>query len=248
MSTQWIGGIHSISLLLEKQPERVIQIFIADQRSDQKIQSIVAAAKTQKISVQQVNVHKLDQLLPNINHQSIGAQIKSLPELGEHDLKDLVEANEYPLFLILDSVQDPHNLGACLRSADAAGVTAVIIPKDRAASLNPTVRKVASGAAECVPLVTVTNLARAMRILQTEGVFLIGLAGEASEFLFQTDLKGKIALVLGAEENGLRRLTREHCDVLAKLPMFGSVSSLNVSVACGVSLFEAVRQRIDLKK
>ena len=243
MSLQWIGGLHSIELLLQKQPENIVQIFVADKRDDQKMQAILHLAKQHGIAVQHVNAHKIDQLLPNVNHQSIIAQCKISNLLQEQDLKALVKNFANALFLILDGVQDPHNLGACLRSADAAGVTAVIIPKDRAATVNATVRKVASGAAEFVPIVSVTNLARTMKMLQEEGVFLVGLAGEATQSLYQTDLTGPIGLVLGGEEKGLRRLTREHCDVLAKLPMLGVVTSLNVSVAAGVCLFETVRQR-----
>jgi 23S rRNA (guanosine2251-2'-O)-methyltransferase len=145
--------------------------------------------------------------------------------------------------LVLDGVQDPHNLGACLRSADAAGVDAVIVPKDKAAGLTPVVRKVACGAAENVPFFQVTNLARTLRDLQERGIWLIGAAGEAESSLYQADLRGPLALVMGAEEQGMRRLTREHCDVLVNIPMAGSVESLNVSVATGICLFEAVRQR-----
>lgn len=238
-----LGGIHAIAALLEHSPERIVQLFVAEKRQDLKFQQLMALAHQHGISVQQVNPHKLDQLLPQVNHQGVAAHCKPLPQYAEHDLADLVASTPTPLFLILDGVQDPHNLGACLRSADAAGVTAVIIPKDRSASVNPTVRKVACGAAEFVSVVTVTNLARALKKLQGAGVFLVGLAGEASQSLYQTNLKGPLGLVLGGEEQGLRRLTREHCDVLASLPMHGAVSSLNVSVACGISLFEAVRQR-----
>jgi 23S rRNA (guanosine2251-2'-O)-methyltransferase len=238
-----IGGIHSIELLLEHQPERIIQLFVCEQRHDQKLQRLIAAAKQQGISVQNISAHKLEQLLPKINHQGIAAQCKAPKNLDEHDLIQLAEGTPNGLFLILDGVQDPHNLGACIRSADAAGVTAVIIPKDRAVSVNATVRKVACGAADFIPIIVVTNLARALKKLQNAGVFLVGLADDAAESLFQVNLQGSIGLVLGAEEQGMRRLTREHCDVLASLPMAGIVSSLNVSVATGISLFEAVRQR-----
>lgn len=161
----------------------------------------------------------------------------------ENDLPDLIAALDNPFFLILDGVTDPHNLGACLRSADAAGVHAVIVPKDRSAQLNATAKKVACGAAENVPLIRVTNLARTMRMLQEENIWIVGTAGEADHTLYQSKMTGRLALVMGAEGEGMRRLTREHCDELISIPMAGSVSSLNVSVATGICLFEAVRQR-----
>lgn len=161
----------------------------------------------------------------------------------EGDIPAILEGKESPLVLILDCVQDPHNLGACLRTADAAGVQAVIVPKDKSATLNATVRKVACGAAEVVPLVAVTNLARTLEKLQKKGLWTVGTAGEAEQVIYQQDLTGPTVLIMGAEGKGMRRLTREHCDYLVKLPMGGSVSSLNVSVATGICLFEAVRQR-----
>jgi 23S rRNA (guanosine2251-2'-O)-methyltransferase len=163
---------------------------------------------------------------------------------GENMLDELLERGEGPaLLLVLDGVTDPHNLGACLRTADAAGAQAVIVPKDKSATLNATVRKVACGAAEVIPLVAVTNLARTLEKLQKKGLWVVGTAGEAEQMIYQLDMTGPTVLVMGAEGKGMRRLTREHCDYLAKLPMGGSVSSLNVSVATGVCLFEAVRQR-----
>ncbi|MCF5919717.1 23S rRNA (guanosine(2251)-2'-O)-methyltransferase RlmB, partial [Xanthomonas perforans] len=164
---------------------------------------------------------------------------------AENELEGLVEAAEgRALVLILDGVQDPHNLGACLRSAAAAGVTAVVIPKDKSATVNATVRKTSAGAADRIPVVAVTNLARCLRDLQKQGVWLYGLAGEAEASLYSVDLRGNVGLVLGGEADGLRRLTREHCDGLVKIPMPGEIESLNVSVATGVTLFEAVRQRL----
>lgn len=165
---------------------------------------------------------------------------------AENELEGLVEAAEgRALVLILDGVQDPHNLGACLRSAAAAGVTAVVIPKDKSASVNATVRKTSAGAADRIPVVAVTNLARCLRDLQKQGVWLYGLAGEAEASLYSVDLRGNVGLVLGGESDGLRRLTREHCDGLVKIPMPGEIESLNVSVATGVTLFEVVRQRLE---
>jgi len=238
-----IGGLHAVKALLEHQPERIKQLFLAEQRHDAKCQELLQRAKEQGISVQNINMNKLDQLLPHIQHQGVAAQCTALKNFDEQDLTGFIQSRKNPLFLILDGVQDPHNLGACLRTANAANVTAVIIPKDRSAPLNATVHKVACGAADFVPVVVVTNLARALKKLKEEGVWLIGLAGDATESLFNTQLQGPIGLILGAEEQGMRRLTREHCDYLASLPMQGVVSSLNVSVAAGISLFEAVRQR-----
>ena len=186
----------------------------------------------------------LDRLVQNGNHQGVIAYCKSASTYSEGDLKELLADLKEPAFLlILDGVQDPHNLGACFRSADAAGVHAIIAPKDRSVGLTASVSKVASGAAETVPFVQVTNLARTLEMLKEMGIWIYGAAGEAEQSLFKTDLKGSIALVLGSEGEGLRRLTRDTCDVLVKIPMHGSVSSLNVSAAAAVFLFEAVRQR-----
>ena len=163
--------------------------------------------------------------------------------LDEADLDAVLNKQSEPFLLVLDGVTDPHNIGACLRTADAAGVHAVIVPKDKSAGLTATARKVACGAAESVPLIQVTNLSRTLKHLQDKGVWVIGTAGEAEQLIYQVDLKGPTALVMGAEGKGMRRLTREHCDQLVKLPMAGAVSSLNVSVATGVCLYEIVRQR-----
>jgi 23S rRNA (guanosine2251-2'-O)-methyltransferase len=178
------------------------------------------------------------------NHQGVIAFCQSTESYSEDDLQALLEGLDVPPFLlILDGVQDPHNLGACFRSADAAGVHAIIAPKDKSVGLTAVVSKVASGAAEAVPFVQVTNLARTLEILKEMGIWVYGAAGEAEQTLYQADLRGPIAIVLGSEGEGLRRLTRERCDVLLKIPMHGSVSSLNVSVATGIFLFEALRQR-----
>jgi 23S rRNA (guanosine2251-2'-O)-methyltransferase len=171
------------------------------------------------------------------------AQVHLTDVLGEGTLDALLDAAETPLLLVLDGVQDPHNLGACLRTAEAAGATAVIVPRDRAAGLSPTVRKVACGAAEIVPLIQVVNLARTLRWLQQRQIWILGTDDQAEKTLYDADLKGALAVVLGAEEGGLRRLTREACDLLVRIPMHGVIESLNVSVATGVALFEAVRQR-----
>jgi 23S rRNA (guanosine2251-2'-O)-methyltransferase len=239
----WLGGIHAVESLLQHAPERVLQIHYID-KAHPKLEALLQLAKQQRIAIHGVRPEKLEQLLPNLQHQGIAAQCRPLPTYTEHDLIELIAKNSIQRWLILDGVQDPHNLGACLRSADAAGVSGVIIPKDRATGLTPVVRKVASGAAETVPLVIATNLARVIDKLQDEGIFVIGLAGEATQNLYQLDLRGPIALALGAEDKGLRRLTRDKCDALAALPMLGTISSLNVSVATGISLFEVVRQNL----
>jgi len=177
-------------------------------------------------------------------HQGVVAGVAPDRQWQEADIEALVAGSKQPLLLVLDGVTDPHNLGACLRTADATGVTAVIVPKDKSASLNPTARKVASGAAETTPFIQVTNLARCLRELQDLGVWLIGTAGESDATVYDADFTGPVALVMGAEGKGMRRLTREHCDLLVKIPMQGQVESLNVSVATGVCLFEALRQRL----
>jgi 23S rRNA (guanosine2251-2'-O)-methyltransferase len=229
--------------LLRRQPGSVETLFFQQGRKDERMESLRELAESANITCRQMPRDELDEMVRD-RHQGIIARTRGGRTLREKDLEDLLETLAHPpLLLILDGVTDPHNLGACLRSADAAGVDAVIAPKDKSVGLNATVRKVACGAAEVIPFVQVTNLARTLRDLQQRGVWLIGAAGEAEQSLYDCDLKGPIALIMGAEGHGMRRLTREHCDHLVKLPMAGSVSSLNVSVATGVCLFEAVRQR-----
>lgn len=244
MKTEQIFGLHAVQHLLQQAPERVLELYVLRERDDQRMQQLLEAAQQQDIVWQDVPRKTLDKLAEQGRHQGVVARCKAAALLDEDWLWDKLEAGvEKPLLLVLDGVQDPHNLGACLRTADAAGVLAVIVPKDRAVGMSATVRKVASGAAETVPLLSVTNLARCLRGLQERGVWLVGTADEAHESLYQADLGGTVALVLGAEDTGLRRLTRDTCDQLVKIPMLGSVESLNVSVATGVCLFEAVRQR-----
>lgn len=242
-NTLWVGGIHAVESLLQHTPERVLQVMYVN-KNPGKITALLELAKSHRLALHPMSVDKLDHLLPKLQHQGIAAQYRALPTYSEHDITALVAQSPQQRWLILDGVQDPHNLGACLRSADGAGVTGVIIPKDRAVGLTPVVRKVASGAAERVPVVVVTNLARAIEKLQAEGIHVIGLAGETTQSYYRLDLRGPIAVVLGSEESGLRRLTREKCDVLAALPMHGSVNSLNVSVATGICLYEIVRQNL----
>jgi 23S rRNA (guanosine2251-2'-O)-methyltransferase len=185
----------------------------------------------------------LDNKANGEQHQGIMARVKPARQYSEKDLDEIIAREATPFFLVLDGVTDPHNLGACLRSADAAGVHGVIVPKDKSAKLNGTARKVACGAAETVPLIKVTNLARTLRDIKEAGVWVVGTAGETDTHVFDANLTGPMAIVMGAEGDGMRRLTREHCDVLVKIPMVGTVSSLNVSVATGICLFEVLRQR-----
>lgn len=238
-----IFGIHAVQALLERDPQRFQQVWILKGRDDRRLQPLIAALEAQGIVIQVATRQWLDSKVEGAVHQGIIAQVKPGRHYQEGDLPDLLASIESPLLLILDGVTDPHNLGACLRSADAAGVHAVIVPKDRSAQLNATAKKVASGAAENVPLIRVTNLARTMRLLQEYHIWIVGTAGEATHDLWESKMTGPLALVMGAEGEGMRRLTREHCDDLIRLPMAGSVSSLNVSVATGICLFEAVRQR-----
>ncbi|ROR13562.1 23S rRNA (guanosine(2251)-2'-O)-methyltransferase RlmB [Erwinia sp. JUb26] len=238
-----VFGIHAVQALLDSDPQRFQEVFIQKGRDDRRLQTLVKALEAQGVVIQVANKQMLDSTSEGAVHQGIIARIRPGRQYQEGDLPDLLESLESPFFLILDGVTDPHNLGACLRSADAAGVHAVIVPKDRSAALNATAKKVASGAAEHVPLIRVTNLARTMRQLQEFNVWIVGTAGEADHDLYQSKMTGPMALVMGAEGEGMRRLTREHCDELISIPMAGSVSSLNVSVATGICLFEAVRQR-----
>ncbi|MGK0442626.1 MAG: 23S rRNA (guanosine2251-2'-O)-methyltransferase [Pseudohongiellaceae bacterium] len=240
---QLIFGIHAVSSLIERQPERVEQLYIQKGRHDARMESLLATADQAGLSYQQLERKELDEMVKG-KHQGVIAQSKGSQLLRERDLEMMLDDLDHPpLLLILDGVTDPHNLGACLRTADAAGVDAVIVPKDNAAGLNATARKVACGAAEVMPFVQITNLARTLRDLKQRGIWLYGAAGEAEQEIYDVDISGPTALIMGAEGRGLRRLTREHCDYLIKLPMAGSVSSLNVSVATGVCLFEISRQR-----
>lgn len=241
-----IFGLHAVTAALKYEAARVRDIWVEVNRRDSRIRAVLEQAKQQGISVHQKTRGELDKVAGGRRHQGLVAWRAGLTSSSaEGDLPDILAAVRRPaLLVVLDGVQDPHNLGACLRSADAAGVHALIVPADRAVGLTPTVRKVACGAAETVPFIQVTNLARTLRSLQEQGLWVIGAAGEAEASLYEVDFTGPVAIVLGAEDKGLRRLTREVCDILAKIPMAGSVESLNVSVATGVFLFETVRQRL----
>ncbi|MBB1518055.1 MULTISPECIES: 23S rRNA (guanosine(2251)-2'-O)-methyltransferase RlmB [Pseudomonadaceae] len=238
-----VYGVHAVEALLRHHPKRVKQLWLAESRHDPRVQTLVELAGQNRVPVGQKDRRELDEWAEGV-HQGVVAEVSPSQVWGEAMLEELLDRREGPpLLLVLDGVTDPHNLGACLRTADAAGALAVIVPKDKSATLNATVRKVACGAAEVIPLVAVTNLARTLEKLQQRGLWLVGTAGEAEQELYQQDLTGPTVLIMGAEGKGMRRLTRDHCDYLVKLPMSGSVSSLNVSVATGVCLFEAVRQR-----
>lgn len=239
-----IYGLHPIIALLRNTPERIKQIFVQGGRQDARLQEMLALAKTAHIHVQITSRDALDQLSDDGVHQGVVAHLVNTCRYTEAELPQLLDAlTEPPFLLVLDGVQDPHNLGACLRSANAAGVHAVIVPKDKAASLTPVVYKAASGAADMTPLIPVTNLARTLNQLKERGIWIYGTSDSAPKSIYAADLHGPIAWVLGAEGEGLRRLTKETCDALFSIPMQGAVSSLNVSVATGVCLFEAVRQR-----
>ncbi|MFV9657692.1 23S rRNA (guanosine(2251)-2'-O)-methyltransferase RlmB [Pseudomonas sp. NY15366] len=238
-----VYGVHAVEALLRHHPKRVKQLWLAESRQAPRIQPMLGLAAQHRVPVGHKERQELDEWAEGV-HQGVVAEVSPSQVWGENMLDELLERSEgVPLLLVLDGVTDPHNLGACLRTADAAGALAVIVPKDKSATLNATVRKVACGAAEVIPLVAVTNLARTLEKLQKKGLWVVGTAGEAEQELYQLDMTGPTVLVMGAEGKGMRRLTREHCDYLVKLPMGGSVSSLNVSVATGVCLFEAVRQR-----
>ncbi|GAB57820.1 23S rRNA (guanosine(2251)-2'-O)-methyltransferase RlmB [Rheinheimera nanhaiensis] len=242
MNADLVFGIHAVEAFLQRAPQDVLELFVMKDRDDKRMQPIIQLARQNGVSVQFCNRKTLDDMVGG-QHQGVVAKARLQSTGNEADLAAIVAANDKPFILILDGVTDPHNLGAILRSADAAGVHAVVAPKDRSVKLTSVVRKVACGAAESVPFITVTNLARTLRELQEAGVWIVGTAGETETLVYAADLKGPLALVLGAEGEGLRRLTRETCDALVKIPMFGTVSSLNVSVAAGICLFEAVRQR-----
>ncbi|MGC6341364.1 23S rRNA (guanosine(2251)-2'-O)-methyltransferase RlmB [Bisgaard Taxon 45] len=240
-----IYGIHAVSAFLNHAPERLIEVYVLKGREDKRLQPLLNELYRLGIAVQLVNRQTLDKKADGEVHQGIIARVQPAKELNEGDLDRILADTRNPLLLVLDGVTDPHNLGACLRTADAAGVSAVIVPKDKSAQLTAIARKVACGAAEVMPLIRVTNLARTLRELQqNHNIWVVGTAGEATGTLYQTQLTGGLALVMGAEGEGMRRLTREHCDQLISIPMAGSVSSLNVSVATGVCLFEIVRQRL----
>lgn len=239
-----IVGIHAAQSALTYSPQKITHVWLNTERSDKRLETLFETLADLNIPTEKVERKKLDKLAGGTNHQGIVLEVSLPEELSENELKTAVEhLTETALFLVLDNVQDPHNLGACLRTADATKVHGIIITKDNAVRITPTVCKVASGAAETVPVYVVTNLARTLRWLKSEGLWIIGTAGEAKQTIYQTDFTVPMALIIGAEEKGMRRLTREQCDLLVKLPMLGTVESLNLSVATGVLLYETLRQR-----
>ncbi len=245
MKVSKIFGIHAVQSALEYSPEKIQQAWVDNQRQDQRLKSLLDELRGLGIEPELADRKKLDRFTEGKNHQGIVVSVSMPSELTEAHLKDALPLiSGMPLFLVLDHVQDPHNLGACLRSADATGVHGIIVTKDNAVGITPTVCKVASGAAETVPVYQVTNLARTLRWLKEQGVWVVGAAGGAAQDVYAVDLNMPLALVVGAEEKGLRRLTQDQCDLLVKLPMLGQVESLNLSVATGVLLYEVLRQRL----
>jgi len=240
--TRQLFGFHAVIARLRAQPQSVRDLYVGNARHDRRVRELIERAEAAGVAVHAVDDARLAALAGNDRHQGVVALVAG--GMPHRTLDDALEnLAEPPLLLVLDGVTDPHNLGACLRSADAFGVHAVIVPKDRAVGVNATVAKAASGAADTVPVITVTNLARSLRDLQARGVWLLGADTGGAESLFDADLSGPIAWVLGGEGSGLRRLTRESCDRIIGIPVQGSVESLNVSVAAGVCLFETRRQR-----
>ncbi|MCC6171872.1 MAG: 23S rRNA (guanosine(2251)-2'-O)-methyltransferase RlmB [Gammaproteobacteria bacterium] len=253
MSTvEQVHGIHAVQALLERHPQRVLRLRVAAGREDARIAKLLALAAAAHCPVERIDGTQLARGAgsgPGAgaggagSHQGVLAEVRPQAPWSEQELFAALEHSPRPLLLALDGVQDPHNLGACLRTADACGALAVIVPRDRAAQLNPTVRRVAAGAAETTPVAVVTNLARTLRLLKDAGCWVVGADAAATQDADAVDLGGPVVLVLGAEGSGLRQLTRQHCDLLVRLPSLGAVSSLNVSVAAGMLLYEAVRQR-----
>ncbi len=240
--TRFIYGFHSVGAKLRQSADSVGEIFVLEARQDARVRDLLKLADTLGVRVRPVAAARLDGMVGHVRHQGVVARVEAI--LRQLKLEDVLDTLAEPaLLLVLDGVQDPHNLGACLRVADAAGAHAVIAPKDRAVGLTATAVKVACGAAESVPYITVTNLARTLRELQEHRIWTVGADAEAAKDVYGIDQSGAIAWVAGAEGAGLRRLTRETCDELAHIPMYGSVESLNVSVASGICLFEARRQR-----
>jgi 23S rRNA (guanosine2251-2'-O)-methyltransferase len=242
MKPQVVFGFHAVTSRLRVRAESIREIYVDTKRIDKRMQDLIGVAKEKNVRIMQVDGARLDGMTGHSRHQGVVALAEptKLPQFVEDVLETIAGA---PFLLVLDGITDPHNLGACLRVADAAGVHAVIAPKDRSVGLTSTVMKVASGAAENVPYITVTNLARTLRELKERDIWIVGADEEGSKDLFHATLAGPVAWVLGAEGEGLRRLTRENCDEIINIPMFGSVESLNVSVASGVCLFETRRQR-----
>jgi 23S rRNA (guanosine2251-2'-O)-methyltransferase len=238
-----IYGVHAVRMMLERHPARVRTVLLAERRENARVRVIEELARRHGLPLERVDMAALQQLLGEVTHQGVAAHIAPLPPWSEDELLAALGGASAPLLVALDGVQDPHNLGACLRTADACGALAVIVPRDRAAQLTPAARKVAVGAAETIPVVVVTNLARTLRLLKDAGIWVVGADPAGEKPAHSVDLTGPVVLVLGAEGTGLRHLTQQNCDYLVRLPQLGAVESLNVSVAAGMLLYEAVRQR-----
>jgi len=238
-----VYGLHAVTAALTRRPKAVFEVFLDPRRNDPRARRVAEMAKAAGVKLREADAGRLDGFAKGGRHQGVAAFVEEVTLAASLNevLDDLADP---ALLLVLDGVQDPHNLGACLRVADAMGVQAIVAPKDRATGLNATVHKVASGAAESVPFIPVTNLARTLRELKDKGIWVVGAVGGGPRTLFDAKLSGPLALVLGAEGEGLRRLTRETCDELISIPMLGQVESLNVSVAAGICLYEARRQRL----
>lgn len=244
MQKELISGIHAVQAVLERRPQSVVTLWLDEERSDRRLRALEAQAAAAGVAVRRVPRRRLDKLAGEARHQGAVARCQSLPLRGERELEHLLEGlGRAPLLLVLDGVQDPRNFGACLRSADGAGVDAVIVPRSRTSPVTAVARRAASGAAETVALFQVGNLARTLESLKAHGVWLLGAEARAQVELFEMDLTGPLALVIGAEDKGLRRLTRAACDTIVRIPMAGTVQSLNISVATAVCLYEARRQR-----
>lgn len=244
MSLTHLFGIHAVQAALEYSPQQIRRAWVDNQRQDARLKPVLDELASLGIPLEKAERKKLERMADGKNHQGIVVAVELPAMRGEDQLKhDVAALTQTPFYLVLDQVQDPHNLGACLRTADAVGVHGIIVTKDNAAGITPTVCKVASGAAETVPVYQVTNLARVLRWLKEQNIWVMGAAGEAEQTIYQMKLDMPLALVMGAEGSGMRHLTRQHCDFLVKIPMVGQVESLNVSVAAGVLLYEVFRQK-----
>lgn len=243
---EYIFGLHAVQSALTNDARHVEQIWVDQKRHDRRIKEVIIQAEKSGVPVQRSDAGDLERRTPGQRHQGVVALYEAVNPYSEGDIDRLIEVVAVPLVLVLDGVTDPHNLGACLRTAEAGGVTLVLAPKDRAVGLTPTVRKVASGAAERLPFIQVTNLARSLDRLKSLGLWVVGTSDAAGETLYQAALDGPLALVMGAEGKGMRQLTQKHCDSLIGIPMLGKVESLNVSVATGVCVYEIVRRRLSI--
>lgn len=244
MKHEYAYGLHAVESLIKHKADTVLELFLLSTRKDKVLLEIQGMAQAQGIAIQYTDRNRLDRLVDGAPHQGVVARVRPAAVGDESELLALLQnSSRPPLVLFLDSIQDPHNLGACIRSAEAAGADAVVFPRDKSASLTAVARKAAAGAVDRVPLFQVANLARAIEASKQAGLWMVGAAGEAENTIYEVDLKGPLGLVLGAEGSGLRQLIRKQCDHLAAIPMAGAAESLNVSVAAGIFLFEAMRQR-----